>query len=539
LSRTLDSPKVSIKIKMMWEIFKELEGDFFLLRTQFFVPDRPGSLASLAELFAKRKINIVYFYYNRSEHPNKVIIEAKSEDLEQFKSLYEETKTLGFLEEYFDEVFEITSPENIYKLSVYLEHKPGTLYRIANLLKAYEANVIYMIYNELLSENKANIAIYVKDSHQINNLLNNLNTLGYHYYVEYTGDQQDDTNKLIGLTLLERFYLKLRNFLSDEEITRIKEIINISKELSDTLIKFNKKAGENLEAGSIFANILTFAISSRTKIKENFYYKKLPSLPYGNFILHTFKFPTGANLYLFELDDEYVIIDGSYGIYYEDLKRVLRENKLLPEKVKRIYLTHPDADHAGLSGYFEEEFGTEVYLHPEAIPVIEKENRVYGVKTPLYELNKYFTRLVNYFTKAKFPKKPKTFRTQKLGNIGVFPVIDSFEIGDHTFKVLESLGGHVPGQVFFLCETLGLIFTADYLLYIPSLSEEEKKLLNIPKYLMRSTNADSKRFREEMEQLRSLCLQLDEELRKDGKGLMIFPGHGDFYPSRFLLSQGF
>jgi len=68
------------------------------------------------------------------------------------------------------------------------------------------------------------------------------------------------------------------------------------------------------------------------------------------------------------------------------------------------------------------------------------------------------------------------------------------------------------------------------------LSEEEKSLLNIPKYLMRSTNADSRLFREEMEQLKGLCFQLDKELRKDGKGLMIFPGHGDYYPSRFLLS---
>jgi hypothetical protein len=52
---------------------------------------------------------------------------------------------------------------------------------------------------------------------------------------------------------------------------------------------------------------------------------------------------------------------------------------------------------------------------------------------------------------------------------------------------------------------LGLFFTGDYLLYVPSLSEEEKSFLNIPKLLMTSTNVNSKIFREEMELLKNLA----------------------------------
>lgn len=518
----------------MWEISKSIDDKFIFVRTKLYVTDKPGSLAKLAELFSKRDINIVLFYYNRSEHPNRVIIEGKTFSLENLENLYNILLNQGFLEEIYEENLEIIELENILKLSIYLEHKPGTLFKVAQILKKYEANVIYMIFNELVSENKTNIAFYVKDSKQINRLLNELNELGYHYNLEYSGDNQEDTNRLIGLNLVERFYLKLKKILSEEEVENLKKVVNASKYISETLLNFNKEAGQNLEAGEVFANILTFAISSKTKTQANFFYKRLPSIPLGDILIHSFKLPTGGNIYLLETKDEYIMIDGCYGIYYEDVKKMFRENGIFPEKISKIYLTHPDADHAGVVGYFEEEFNTEVYLHKNAVDVIKNENRAYGVNTPLYELNHYFTILVNYFTKCKFPKNYKVFNIKENEKIYEFKIIDFFKIGNLIFKVLESLGGHIPGQVFFLCEEAGIIFTADYLLYIPSLTEEEKNILNIPKFLMTSTNANSKIFRQEMELLKNLCINLDQNLKTQGKGLLIFPGHGDFYPARLL-----
>lgn len=74
----------------MFQIWQALEGSILLCKTILYVPDKPGSLAKLANLFGKREINIIYFYYNRSEHPNKVIIEAKHKKLNAFKHLYED-----------------------------------------------------------------------------------------------------------------------------------------------------------------------------------------------------------------------------------------------------------------------------------------------------------------------------------------------------------------------------------------------------------------------------------------------------------------
>ncbi|BDH79589.1 MAG TPA: ACT domain-containing protein [Methanothermobacter sp.] len=501
------------------------DDGLFLYRLRVYVPDRPGSLARIAGYFADHGVNISYFYYNRSEHPNRVIVEGKSRvDVLHYDDLVQE----GFFRELFEENLEIMKLDNILKVSVYLENKPGTLADFARVLGEYGVNVTYMAYNELISENKAEMAFYVKDSKQIQELARKLNELGYHYNLEYTGADEEKTNMMIGLNLIERFFLKLRELLDDEEVNKVKELVNTSKRLSDTLIGFNREAGRNLEAGQVLGNILAFAISSRNRVGERFHYRRLPSLPLGKVLLHVFKPPTGGNIYLLEAD-ELVMIDGTYGIYYNDVKKMLKENNIDPSQITRIYLSHADADHAGLSGYFYEEYGTRVFMHPEAKDIIRLENRAAGSKTPLMELNHYFTILVNHFTECKFPKDWQPYKTKKKAKIGAFPTIDQFSVGDLEFKVLESLGGHVPGQVFFLSEEAGVLFSGDYLLYVPSLGDEEKKFLNIPRFLMTSTNANSMLFKEEMEALKEVGEGIDRN------GLIVLPGHGDYYPIRLIL----
>ncbi|BAW31514.1 amino acid-binding ACT domain protein [Methanothermobacter sp. MT-2] len=504
-----------------------MDDGLFLCKVRVYVPDRPGSLAKIAGYFADYNINISYFYYNRSEHPNRVLVEGKSGD-NIFRSLYQDLLGEGFFRELFQEDLQITTPDNILKVSAYLENKPGTLADFASILKGYDANVTYMVYNEMISENRAEIAFYVEDPREISELARELNDLGYHYNLEYSG-ADEESDRIIGLNLVEMFYFKLREILDDKEVDKIKELVNTSKRLSDTLLRFNREAGRNLEAGQVFGNILALAISSRTKMGGAFQYRRLPSLPVGDVLLHAFRPPTGGNIYLLECDGDLVMIDGSYGIYYDNVKVMLDENGLDPSRVDRIYISHADADHAGLSGYFQGEYGSKVFMHPSAKNIIMEDNRAAGSKTPLLELNHYFTVLVNHFTECKFPETWQAYKTKKEGEIGEFPIIDDFKVGDLHFKVLESLGGHIPGQVFFLSEDAGLLFTADYLLYVPSLEGDERRFLNIQRFLMTSTNANSMLFHEEMRKLEEVAKKIDE---KTDRGLLILPGHGDYYPIR-------
>jgi glyoxylase-like metal-dependent hydrolase (beta-lactamase superfamily II) len=115
------------------------------------------------------------------------------------------------------------------------------------------------------------------------------------------------------------------------------------------------------------------------------------------------------------------------------------------------------------------------------------------------------------------------------GYVGGFKRIGSFQVGDINFDVLESLGGHVPDQIFLFAQAVGLLFSGDYLIDFNSLSDRTKSTLNLARYLMTSTNNESRVFEREMKQLTKLILDTQERLEKSGRTVRIFPGHGEFY----------
>jgi glyoxylase-like metal-dependent hydrolase (beta-lactamase superfamily II) len=108
-------------------------------------------------------------------------------------------------------------------------------------------------------------------------------------------------------------------------------------------------------------------------------------------------------------------------------------------------------------------------------------------------------------------------------------VLDTVRVADLELLVLESLGGHVPAQVFLFAPDAGALFCGDYLIDLPSLSEREKSTLSLARFLMTSTNSDSRVFGREMTMLQELMRQSRARLEPVGVTARVFPGHGDFY----------
>jgi glyoxylase-like metal-dependent hydrolase (beta-lactamase superfamily II) len=168
-------------------------------------------------------------------------------------------------------------------------------------------------------------------------------------------------------------------------------------------------------------------------------------------------------------------------------------------------------------------------MHPAGKDVIAGDNRVCGLSGKLSNLNKFYTRLVNGFTNCRFPAKPKYFSAARHERAGAFNVLGKFPVGNLQFEVLESHGGHIPGNVFFLNREYGLLFSADYLLNIKSLTEENKDTLNVYKYLLISPNCNGPVFKEEMASLQALMLGIHTKVQKQGRSALILPGHGEYY----------
>jgi glyoxylase-like metal-dependent hydrolase (beta-lactamase superfamily II)/uncharacterized protein with ACT and thioredoxin-like domain len=512
-----------------------------LVKFRIYLPDRPGSLAGFATAIAHAGGNISFFHYDRSTDSSRVAVAVRLEGEDSLSALLQSLheKQYGFesVRGAPDEVL-VTAVESILEVKVRLINKPGSLAAFARLLAEHDANVIYMLYDEDIDAESADIAMATANPQEINTLLQAINENGYHYRVVYRGSNEQEAAHIIGLKMVEKFFLRLKQLLPSSDVAEIKSLVESSRELYQDLVHFATEAGSNLEAGDVFETVLSFASRSRSRTGENFTATPMRPLCFHNWVtLLGFRLPSSENFYLLRDGDDLTMIDAGHGIYYDDIKRLISNQGMDPAWVRRIYVTHPDTDHAGTSGYFEQEFGTEVFMHPGSADVITHMNRAHGISGSLLNLNKYYTRLSSRFTECRFPSRPRHFSTREREEAGSFWTIDTFTVGPLLFEVLESHGGHTPGLVFFLNREFGLIFTSDFLLNVRSLSPEEKEHLGIYRYLLTSPNSDSRVYKEEAAALKEMVLSLDEALRAHGRQAYIFPGHGNYYPAAELKEK--
>ncbi|MBM4045637.1 MAG: MBL fold metallo-hydrolase [Planctomycetes bacterium] len=506
----------------------QLAGDLFL-------QDRPGELAEVSSAIASHQANIEKFHYNRSENANLVRIAMRVANGRSAGALAEALRAKGCLTLPPAESkpkAEITELGGLLRIKVNLEDRPGTLAAFATVLKDHRANVIYMSYDGEQAPGVAEMAMATESPDEVSALLQDLNRREYHYHVEWQGADGNSIDSVIGLSLVERFLLKLKAVLPKDKLTEMKDLIDSSEELRETLLSFKREAGgseESMAASEVFTSILQLATSSISKTGRQFTLRLTGPLPLTRVVsLYALSCPTGANSFLLRAGDDLTLVDSSYGLYYPDVKRWLSAHGLAPSRIRHALFTHPDADHAGWAAPLEADFGAEIYMHPDSPGIFQRENRAHGSNTRLMALNGYYTKLINRFTDLRPPKTIRPF-PHASGAVGGFKVIGRFQVADLDLHVLESLGGHVPAQVFLYAPAESLLFCGDYLIDFHSLSDRAKSTLGIPKFLMTSTNSESRVFGREMHQLARLMLDANARLRKDGLSARVFPGHGDFY----------
>ncbi len=515
----------------------------YLAKCQILLEDKPGSLAEFSSLVAAKGGNIGFFHYDRSVDSNRVVAEIQYEnknDVHGFLQLLRERDCSSFKSEAGGDEIQVMTPGSVLEVKVRLVNKPGSLAAFALLLKEYRANVMYMLYDEDIDPESARIALATRNPEEVNILLGAINSKDYNYKVVYRGSDIQEVERIIGLKLVEKFFLRLQQLMNSQDVQELMTIVDSSKKLSTELVSFYSEVGNHLEKGSVLERILTFASTSIAKVGKNFRVRELPPLQFEDKTrLFTFRLPTGGNIFVFVHEGEITMFDAGYGLYYEDIKNLIKRKRMHPGHVRRIFVSHADADHIGTAGYFAEEFGTQVFMHRDCKGVMAHENRAYGSNTKLSKLNNHFTVLVNRFTKCKYPEETRVFSTSVIHKVGAFNVIDTFWIGNLEFQVLESHGGHILGQVFFLNREYGLFFSSDYLINIDSLSTGEKDYMGLPRYLMTSTNTNSRVFHEETSALMDLVSLLHAELKKQAKSVLVAPGHGDYYQhhGQFLFSQ--
>ncbi len=470
------------------------------------MPDEPGALHRAAEIVRRFQGNINRIHYDRRIDPNTVFFEVTLANREAYEKVKQGLKALGYLQETLE-------PIGFLKFNVYLPHKPGALFEFLNYITEARANIAFLDFDDQGPHpDRLTVSLTVEKSALIDKLLNRLKSRYRLEILEYDtrGDYLDNT------VFYLRFAQRLREIIGEAEdeflLRLLADINHIVQELTNL----------RQDPHEVFRCIIETGQRLKETTGPNFYVD-VQKFSFDGFELFCFQLPYGGNVFLLSSADETIMIDTGFGLYHEDLLRVFQHYGLGDlNRLSKIFITHADADHAGAAGFFN----VPAYLHKGTKEIIQKANRAYGSRVEGSILEEVYTKLINLFSRFTPPEKVELFPQEVLGLREIFPVIMRFNFAGYEFEVLESLGGHLYGQVFFFCEKAGLLFTGDSLLNLKSFTPERLEFAKLAKILMTSVNVDSEIATKERLALLKLAEQTDAKLKIQGRCCLICGGHG-------------
>ncbi|WP_317065779.1 MBL fold metallo-hydrolase [Methanoculleus caldifontis] len=470
------------------------------------MPDKPGALHRAAEIIKSYSGNINRIQFDRRIDPATVFFEVTAtpatyarmkEDLHAIGYLQESLPTLGFL-----------------KFSVYVAPQPGSLFELLTYITGAGANIAYIDFDDRRCDpDRLTISLNVEESTIVESLLDRLKSRYRLEILEYdtTGEKLDDT------VFYVRFAQTVRGLIGTAEddflLSLLQDVNHIVQELNSL----------GQDPKEVFECILLTGRTLKNTTTDRFY-ADVQRIPLTDDVeVFCFQMPGGGNIFLLRAPDETVMIDTGYGSYHEDAVRMFQHYGLGDlKRIRRVYLTHADADHCGAGGFFD----AETFMHPGSLEIIRQANRAYGSRSESSILEEVYTTIINLFSRFNPPGSPTLFSGEHLGMRSIFPILARFRVHDLEFEVLESLGGHMHGQVYFFCPDHGIIFTADTLINFGSLDDDRKRYNSLADFLVTSVNVDSERARQERRALLELVREIDGELAPRGRRCLVAGGHG-------------
>lgn len=470
------------------------------------MPDEPGALHKAAKIAKQYQANIHRIHYNRKIDANTVFF-----DITAPKKVYEKInknlKEIGYLQTSL-------KPISFLKFNVYLPHRAGALFEFLNYLTSSHANIGFMDFDDKsTSPEKLTVSLTLEESPRVNDLLNQLKSQYRLEILEYD-EQYTDLNDTIFYIV---FAQKLREIIGATADEFLMKLLNDINHIVQELTRLGQDPRE------VFDSVLLTGKILKKSSGEKFYADVQKIMVKESIELFCFQPPCGGNIYVLKTPNENLMIDTGYGIYHTDVQAMLQKYGLgNMDQMEKIYITHADADHSGAGGLFD----AKSYMHPGTWDVIKKANRAYGSSSQNSILEETYTKLINLFSKFRPPENVKCISKKKHGKRNIFPIMDRFKIGDLVFEVLESLGGHLHGQIYLLCASEGLLFTGDSLINFESLSKDRKEFNLLAKTLMTSVNVDGHIATKERGALIELVSELNKQLSDENKNCIICGGHG-------------
>lgn len=464
------------------------------------VPDEPGALQQVAGVITRHRGNITRIHYDRRIDRHTVFFEVEAPE-RTAGGIREDLAAMGILQTSLPSMGHL-------KMHIHIPHQPGSLAEFLEYITSCRANIAYTDFDHAGPHpNRLTIGLDLAQGKVVDELLDTLKSRYRIEILEYdtTGRSLDDT------VFYLRFAQELREFVGeagDEFLLRFLHDINhIVQELSHH--------GE--EPVRVLDSVIQAGRTLHATTGPGFY-ADVQMIPLSRLVtLHCFQLPCGGNIFALSTPKDLVMVDTGYGIYHDDVMRMIPHTGLDITRLSRIIVTHGDADHCGAAGHFH----VDTWMHPGTEAIIRVSNRAYGSSSEESVLEQVYTRMIGLFSRFSPPERVRIFPTDTGEGRGAFSVLDRVTIGDLEFEVLESLGGHQFGEIFLCSPEAGVIFAADTVINFESLTPERRSYNTLAVILVTSVNVDSHLARQERQALLELARACDR-----GEGCLICGGHG-------------
>lgn len=478
-----------------------MQGKSFVTR----MPDKAGAFMRASEIIAKHGGNISRASYNRAVDPYTLFIDVLAGE-DKISEIEKELLEIGYL---IDKIIET----RVIEVSIRIPDKTGALLPVLDILGRRNINISYLNSSSNGSEfQDFKMGLLIEDTAIIKTLLDEISEIYQIDIIQCDSEEENLDNTV--------FYLKLANEMQRLFGLDTEKTMSFVAE-SNRILQALQSEGE--DAGKVFRYIRRFAHFVSANRGENFKLNIVKTELYDGAVLWLFQPPCGSNSYILEAGGELVLLDTGFAIYAGEMfKAFLNVWPDFIERKKKVYITHADVDHCGLLAKLE---NCSIMLNRKSAESLSRQltgGRDFREGT---ELGLGYSR-ISQIISGYMPPDPTAltiFDKQTPDEHEELLCIEKMQVGKLDFDILESSGGHLNGEMVFVCKNPGIIFTGDLLINIEGFSPEVAEFNSFAPYLMKTVNVDSKRASEMRKEIARLAAEISMENRKP---CIICCGHG-------------
>ena len=469
------------------------------------MPDKSGAFLRASKIIANYGGNIVRVSYNKAVDPHMLfldIVASKDNLCKIEKSLLD----IGYLNEKITET-------RVIEVSIRIPDKPGAVLPVLEILNKYDINISYL--NSCSGDGAFQdfkMGLLIENPLIIKTLLDDISKIYQINIIQCDSNEENLDNTV--------FYIRLANEMQKSLNLNIGKTMQFITE-SNRILQALQTEGE--DAGKVFNYIRRFANFVSGNRGDNFNVNIEKFLIKEGITLYNIQPRCGSNTYLFDTSDEIILIDTGYAIYAEEMNKVF--TSICPNfenRSKIIYITHADVDHCGLLSKIED---AKIIINKKSAESLQRQ--IIGLPDFRENTELHFGySKISQIISGYLPPDSRRFIILdsetpeehddliRIGNIFV---------GDIDFSIYEGSGGHLRGELVYVCRESGIIFTGDLLVNINGFSQETAEFNSLAPYLMKSVNINS----EKATSMRNQIIKLATDISNTNHNpCLICCGHG-------------